>query len=46
MRHRVFGEGLVVSGKVTRFDEEVTVMFEGAGLKHLAVNMANLEALN
>ena len=46
VRHRVFGEGLVVAGKITRFDEEVTVMFDTAGLKHLAVNMANLEALN
>ena len=46
VRHRVFGEGLVVAGQITRFDEEVTVMFESAGLKRLAVNLANLEALN
>ena len=42
----MFGDGLVVAGKVTRFDEEVTVMFDSAGLKHLAVNLANLEVLN
>ena len=46
VRHRVFGDGLVVAGQITRFDEEVTVMFESAGLKRLAVNLANLEALN
>ena len=46
VRHRVFGDGLVVAGQITRFDEEVTVMFESAGLKRLAVNLANLEGLN
>ena len=46
VRHRVFGDGLVVAGQIMRFDEEVTVMFESAGLKRLAVNLANLEALN
>ena len=46
VRHRVFGDGLVVAGQITRFDEEVTVMFESAGLKRLAVNLANLEAIN
>ena len=46
VRHRVFGDGLVVAGQITRFDEEVTVMFESAGLKRLTVNLANLEALN
>jgi len=46
VRPRVFGEGVVVACKITRLDEEVTVMLETAGLKHLAGNMANLEALN
>ncbi len=46
VRHKVFGEGLVVAGQINRLDEEVTVMFESAGLKRLAVNLANLEALN
>ena len=46
VRHPVFGEGLIVSGEITKFDEEVTVMFESAGLKRLAVSFAKLEALN
>ena len=31
VRHRIFGEGLVVSSKLTRSDEEVTVAFPGPG---------------
>ena len=46
VRHKIFGEGLVVAGQLNRLDEEVTVMFESAGLKRLAVNLAKLEALN
>lgn len=46
VRHRVFGDGLVVAGEFIRLDEEVTVMFDSVGLKRLAVNVANLEALN
>ena len=46
VRHPVFGEGLVVSGEITTFDEEVTVVFEAAGLKRLAVSFAKLEVLN
>ena len=46
VRHPVFGEGLIVSGEITKFDEEVTVMFESAGLKRLAVSFAKLEVLN
>ena len=45
VRHAVFGEGLVVSGSITKFDEEITVMFEGVGLKKLAVSFAKLEVI-
>ena len=45
VRHHVFGEGLIVAGEITKFDEEITVMFETAGLKRLAVSFANLEVL-
>ena len=45
VRHAVFGEGLIVAGQITKFDEEVTVMFEDVGLKKLAVSFANLEAV-
>ena len=47
MRHPVFGEGLIVAGQITNFDEEVTVMFKGdVGLKKLAVSYAKLEAVS
>ncbi len=46
VRHPVFGEGLIVAGQITNFDEEVTVMFGGdVGLKKLAVSYAKLEAV-
>ena len=43
VRHRVFGEGLVVSSKLTRSDEEVTVAFPGQGIKKLMASLAGLE---
>ncbi len=45
VRHAVFGEGLIVAGQITSFDEEVTVMFDDVGLKKLAVSFAKLQAL-
>ena len=46
VRHAAFGEGLVVSGEITKFDEEVLVMFETVGLKKLAVSLAHLEIIS
>ncbi len=46
VRHAVFGEGLIVSGEITKFDEEVLVMFETVGLKKLAVSFAHLETIS
>jgi DNA helicase-2/ATP-dependent DNA helicase PcrA len=43
VRHRIFGEGHVVSSKLTRDDEEVTVAFPGQGVKKLMASMAGLE---
>jgi hypothetical protein len=43
VRHRVFGEGRVVSTRLTRDDEEVTVAFPEQGIKKLMVSLANLE---
>jgi DNA helicase-2/ATP-dependent DNA helicase PcrA len=43
VRHRVFGEGQVVSSKLTRSDEEVTVAFPGQGVKKLMASLAALE---
>jgi DNA helicase-2/ATP-dependent DNA helicase PcrA len=43
VRHRVFGEGRVVSTRLTRDDEEVTVAFPEQGIKKLMASLANLE---
>lgn len=43
VRHRAFGEGRVVTSKLTRDDEEVTVAFPDHGVKRLLASLANLE---
>ncbi len=43
VRHKAFGEGRVVSSKLTRNDEEVTVAFPEGGIKKLMASLANLE---
>ena len=45
VRHHAFGEGLVVTSKLTRDDEEVTVAFPDRGVKTLLASLANLEVL-
>ncbi len=45
VRHPSFGEGIVVSTQVDFDDEEVSIRFEDAGLKHLVASMASLEIL-
>jgi hypothetical protein len=46
VRHAAFGEGTVVTSKLTRDDEEVTVAFPERGVKKLLASMANLELLS
>ncbi len=43
VRHARFGEGVVVTSKLTRDDEEVTVAFKASGVKMLLASIANLE---
>jgi DNA helicase-2/ATP-dependent DNA helicase PcrA len=43
VRHKAFGEGLVVSSRLTRDDEEVTVAFPDQGVKKLMASLASLE---
>ncbi|MEX2546686.1 MAG: UvrD-helicase domain-containing protein [Chloroflexota bacterium] len=43
VRHAAFGEGTVVSSKLTRDDEEVTVAFPERGVKKLLASLANLD---
>ncbi len=45
VRHKLFGEGVVVSSLVTGGDEEVTVAFDGRGVKKLLASFARLERL-
>jgi DNA helicase-2/ATP-dependent DNA helicase PcrA len=46
VRHARFGDGIVVSSKLTRNDEEVTVAFSnGGGIKTLLASIANLEPI-
>jgi hypothetical protein len=43
VRHRAFGEGSVVTSRLTRDDEEVTVAFPERGVKKLLASIADLE---
>ncbi|MFM8177393.1 MAG: hypothetical protein ACKN9G_06670 [Candidatus Limnocylindrus sp.] len=43
VQHAHFGTGVVVTSKLTRSDEEVTIAFVGVGVKTLAASLANLE---
>jgi len=46
VRHPRLGDGIVVTSKLTRNDEEVTVAFSnGGGIKTLLASIANLELL-
>jgi hypothetical protein len=46
VRHARFGDGIVVSSKLTRNDEEVTIAFSnGGGIKVLLASIASLELI-
>ncbi|MEP7360869.1 MAG: UvrD-helicase domain-containing protein [Chloroflexota bacterium] len=45
VRHSAFGEGSVVTSRLTRDDEEVTVAFPERGVKKLLASFANLELI-
>ena len=45
VRHAVFGEGQVVSSRLTRDDEEVTVAFPEQGIKKLMASLAKLDVM-
>ncbi len=46
VEHKLFGAGVVVSSKVTGDDEEVTVAFDGRGVKRLLASFARLKKLS
>jgi hypothetical protein len=43
VRHDKFGQGIVVSYRRVKEDAEVTVAFDGAGLKRLLLSFARIE---
>jgi DNA helicase-2/ATP-dependent DNA helicase PcrA len=45
VRHAKFGEGVVVRSDLKNGDEEVTVAFDGHGVKRLSVSLAPLERI-
>jgi DNA helicase-2/ATP-dependent DNA helicase PcrA len=45
VRHRVFGQGIVIESKSLGDDEQVTVAFAGVGLKRLMASLAPMEKL-
>ncbi|CAN5838753.1 hypothetical protein BH24CHL6_BH24CHL6_07600 [soil metagenome] len=45
IRHPAFGEGTVVTSRLTRDDEEVTVAFPERGIKRLMASLAKLEVM-
>ncbi len=45
VKHRTFGEGIVVDAELVGGDEEITVNFEGTGMKRLLAGFAALEVL-
>jgi DNA helicase-2/ATP-dependent DNA helicase PcrA len=46
VRHPRFGDGIVVTSKLTRNDEEVTIaLSNGGGIKTLLASIANLQLL-
>ncbi len=45
VRHRVFGEGIIIETRDSHGDQEITVAFEEVGVKHLLAGLAPLERL-
>ena len=45
VRHAIFGDGVVVSNKKVKADNEVTVAFSGQGIKKLLLSLARLQKI-
>lgn len=46
VRHKHFGEGVIIDARESRGDQEITVAFEEVGVKHLLASIAPLERLS
>lgn len=45
VRHKIFGEGIVIEARESHGDQEITVAFEDVGVKHLLASLAPLERM-
>jgi DNA helicase II / ATP-dependent DNA helicase PcrA len=45
VQHKMFGEGIVINCSPNKDDQEITVAFDGAGVKHLLLSLAPLEKI-
>jgi DNA helicase-2/ATP-dependent DNA helicase PcrA len=45
VQHKMFGEGVVINCSPNKDDQEITVAFQGAGVKHLLLSLAPLEKI-
>jgi DNA helicase-2/ATP-dependent DNA helicase PcrA len=43
VHHKIFGDGIVINCSPNKDDQEITVAFEGAGVKRLLLSLAPLE---
>jgi DNA helicase-2/ATP-dependent DNA helicase PcrA len=43
VQHQIFGEGVVINLSSSRDDQEITVAFDSAGVRHLLASLAPLE---
>ncbi|MBM4446346.1 MAG: AAA family ATPase [Chloroflexi bacterium] len=43
VQHKIFGEGVVINCSPNKNDQEITVAFDGAGVKRLLLSLAPLE---
>ncbi|MGA7677804.1 MAG: UvrD-helicase domain-containing protein [Dehalococcoidia bacterium] len=45
VQHKIFGKGIVINCSPNKDDQEITVAFEGAGVKRLLLSLAPLEKI-
>jgi DNA helicase-2/ATP-dependent DNA helicase PcrA len=45
VQHQIFGQGVVINCSTNKDDQEITVAFDAAGVKHLLLSLAPLEKI-
>jgi DNA helicase-2/ATP-dependent DNA helicase PcrA len=45
VQHEIFGQGVVINLSINRDDQEITVAFDSAGVRHLLLSLAPLEKI-